>query len=124
MRNFMRKVNIVLFILTVLLLACSNIHNERIDGREPILLADREAPLGWVYLRIYSDSTFEFENRGLERKGKIFSGRMELISDTILFRYTDSIPTSGDRAIKTDKSILYFKGKYHESLEIKLDKLK
>ena len=38
------------------------------EKKETLLMADREAPLGWVYLRVYKDKTFEFESKGLERK--------------------------------------------------------
>lgn len=87
-------------------------------------LADREAPLGWVYLRIYKDKTFEFESRGLERRGDIYGGTVELKNDTLYFKYSDSIPKAGNKAILTKKSVSYFDGEYHESLEIKKNELK
>ncbi|MBU2928201.1 hypothetical protein [Winogradskyella psychrotolerans] len=87
--------------------------------RETILLADREAPLGWVYLRIYKDKTFEFESRGLERVGDIYAGNVELKNDTIYFKYLDSIPKAGNKAILTEKFVSYFNGDYPERLEIK-----
>jgi hypothetical protein len=86
------------------------------------LLADREAPLGWVYLRIYQDSTFEFESKGI-RIGTIYSGKAEIKNDTIFFNYTDSIPSAGKTAIISDYTITYIDGEYHESVEIKLSKL-
>lgn len=92
--------------------------------KETILLADREAPLGWIYLRVYKDRTFEFESRGLERKGDIYAGIMELKNDTIYFRYSDSIPKAGNKAILTKKFVSYFNGKYPERLEIKKNNLK
>jgi hypothetical protein len=89
------------------------------EKKESILLADREAPLGWVYLRIYKDKTFEFESRGLERRGYIYEGTVELKNDTLYFNYLDSIPRVGKKAILNEKSILYFNGEYPESLLIK-----
>jgi hypothetical protein len=111
-------------VIVTLLSSCSSKTSESIETKNPILLADREAPLGWIYLRIYEDSTFEFESRGLERQGTIYPGTMDLISDTIVFHYSDSIPTAGDKAILTENSVSYFGGKYSESVQIKLNKLK
>jgi hypothetical protein len=95
----------------------------RHEEKKPLLLADREAPLGWVYLRIFEDSTFEFESRGLERRGTIYSGTIELQNDTIYFHYKDSIPSAGQMAILTKNQVVYFGGDYHERVEIKLNKL-
>ena len=86
-------------------------------------MADREAPLGWVYLRIYEDSTFEFESRGL-RTGTIYPGTIDLKNDTIIFYYADSIPSAGTKAVIGDKRVSYINGEYHESVEIKVNKLK
>jgi hypothetical protein len=108
----------------MLLNSCTKTKSIDSEAKEPILLADREAPLGWVYLRIYSDSTFEFESKGLERTGTIYPGTIELNGDTILFHYSDSIPKAGDRAILTDRTVAYFGGKYSERVEIKLNKMK
>jgi len=92
--------------------------------KEPILLADREAPLGWVYLRIYPDSTFEFETRGL-RDRNLFGGKAEITRDTLFFNYIDSIPYAGAKAVYTKGWVNYTNGSgnTHESLEIKLSKL-
>ncbi|MGQ2984114.1 hypothetical protein [Flavobacterium sp.] len=92
--------------------------------KQPILLADREAPLGWVYLRIYPDSTFEFETRGL-RDRNLFDGKAEITRDTLFFHYIDSIPYAGTKAVYTKGSVNYTNGagKTHESLEIKFSKL-
>ncbi len=68
-----------ILILSVILIIISC---DRTKKKETILLADREAPLGWVYLRIYNDKTFEFESRGLERRGAIYGGTVELKNDT------------------------------------------
>ncbi len=47
----------------LLITSCSTENKEK--KKELLLQAYREAPLGWIYLRIYQDSTFEFESRGL-----------------------------------------------------------
>jgi hypothetical protein len=91
--------------------------------RIAVLLADREAPLGWVYLSIYDDNSFEFESRGLERQGDFFSGTIELKADTIIFNYKDSIPKAGTKAIIGNGRILFIDGAYPESVEIKLNEL-
>jgi len=94
--------------------ACLN-SNENSD-KKPILLADREAPVGWVYLRIYEDSTFEFS--GNEYHGTVFFN-----NDTLLFNYEGSVPKAGKTAIIKGKYLTYIEGTYREQLEIKLNNL-
>jgi hypothetical protein len=113
------KHSIIILILTFILTSCN-----RTEEKETLLLAGREAPLGWVYLRIYKDKTFEFESRGLERKGDIYSGTVELKNDTLYFKYSDSIPKAGNKAVLTKKSVSYFGGQYRESLELKKNEFK
>jgi hypothetical protein len=108
----------LLFILIFLIVAIG-CDDEAKKSLEPILLADREAPIGWVYLRIYQDSTFEFESRGM-RAGNIYSGNVSITNDTLFFHYIDSIPPAGTKAIITNKYVSYIDGKYAESVEIKL----
>ena len=110
---------LIIIILILTLTSCN-----RTEEKETLLFADREAPLGWVYLRIYKDKTFEFESRGLERKGDIYAGTMELKNDTIYFQYSDSIPKAGNKAILTEKFVSFFSGQYPERLEIKKNILK
>ena len=113
---------LAIMILTCLLSSCKET-NKRVDkDKQPILLADREAPLGWVYLRIFKDSTFEFENRGL-RTGKIYPGKVKITPDTLYFEYLDSIPKAGSKAIYSDKYVAYTNGEYPERVEIKLTEL-
>ena len=77
-----------LLLIILLLSSCGQSEKKsREIEKEPILLADREAPLGWVYLRIYSDSTFEFESRGL-RTSSIYPGKAVIIADSIFFEYS------------------------------------
>ena len=109
---------IIIITLSLILNSCN-----RSEKKETILLADREAPLGWIYLRVYKDRTFEFESRGLERRGDIYSGTIELKNDTIYFNYSDSIPKAGNRAILTKKFISFLNGEYSERLEIKQNEI-
>jgi hypothetical protein len=92
------------------------------DPKEPILLADREAPLGWIHLKIYQDSTFEFISRGI-RQETIYPGRVVIHDDTLEFEYQDSIPKAGSRAVIKDRVVLYIAGDYPEAPEIKLNKI-
>lgn len=113
--------------LFIILLALSSLcgyscGNSKRD-KEPVLLADREAPLGWVYLKMYKDSSFEFISRGLRDK-TVYPGTFRLSIDTIFFIYKDSIPKAGKTAIISDKAVSYFDGDYPESVEIKLNRLK
>lgn len=107
-----------LFLLVLSLSSCSDKSNKK-----TLLTADREAPLGWVYLRLYTDTSFEFESRGLERNGEIFSGNYEVHNDTILFHYFDKVPNVGSLAVIKNNSIGYINGKYQETLEIKSNNL-
>src|SRR5688572_26076367 len=101
--DFMTKKKLVNILFQVVILtllsSCNSRTSDKMESKKAILLADREAPLGWIYLRIYEDSTFEFESRGLERQGTIYPGTIDLIGDTIVFHYRDSIPIAGDKAI-------------------------
>jgi hypothetical protein len=90
--------------------------------KNAILLADREAPLGWVYLRVFDDMQFEFENRGLRDKD-IYKGTVELKGDTLKFIYSNYVPKVGAIAIIGNNSLSYIEGQYRESLDIKLNKL-
>jgi hypothetical protein len=108
----------------MLIILCSALYGCRnSQEKETVLLADREAPLGWIYLRMYTDSSFEFESRGLRDKD-VYHGTYKLRGDTIYFNYRDSIPKAGTKAIITNKSVSYINGSYHESVGIKLNRLK
>lgn len=114
-----------IFISIITCLLFSQCNDAALEKKKaPILLADREAPLGWMYLRIYEDSTFEFESRGLERKGDIYSGFVIVKSDTLIFIYKDSIPKAGSIALYNKERVVYINGMYPESLGIKVNKLK
>ena len=87
------------------------------------MLADREAPLGWIYLKMYDDYTFDFISRGVLRDENIYSGIYNIKSDTVYFKYKDSIPQAGSMAVIKDGFVIYLNVKYHESVEIKLNNI-
>jgi len=107
--------------VSLLLTSCNNSTN-RIE-KTPLLKADREAPLGWVYLTIYQDSTFEFTLTGIRADKDVFKGNVEIRSDSLFFAYSDSIPRAGKTAIFNDKAVAYIDGEYPERLNISLTKL-
>jgi hypothetical protein len=86
------------------------------------LLADRKAPLGWVYLKIYEDSSFEFILTGL-RDEEVYPGIVSLRHDTLFFKYNDSIPNAGKTAVIDKIGVSYIDGKYPENVRITLNKL-
>lgn len=93
------------------------------DERKEVLLADREAPLGWIYLKMYDDKSFEFISNGLVRGDDAYSGKYKLKNDTVYFKYDGSVPKAGSKAIIKNGFVIYFDGKYPERIEIKLNKL-
>ena len=114
------KLTIKLIIGLLLIISCSTKNKE--ERKELIIQADREAPLGWIYLRIYQDSTFEFESRGL-RTSTIYKGKAEIDKYQIQFNYTDSIPKAGSLAIYDKNTFYYTNGSYPERVGITLTKL-
>lgn len=88
-----------------------------------LLKADREAPLGWVYLTIYQDSTFEFKLTGIRGVGDIYKGKVEIGKDSLFFSYDDSIPKAGKTAVYNDKVVAYIDGIYPERVNISMTKL-
>ncbi len=112
----------ILLLGSLIITQCS--YERNFEEKKAILLADREAPLGWIYLRIYEDNTFEFESRGLERKGTIYPGTIKINNDTLVFNYTDSVPRAGKTAIISKASVIYLDGEYQESLNIKTNNIK
>lgn len=114
------KIKLGLLFLFITVILCK----EKGREKELLLLADREAPIGWIYLKIYTDSTFEFESRELIRKGKIYTGKASITNDTINFHYKDSVPNAGSKAAISKFRVSYLDGKYPETLNITLNKLK
>lgn len=119
---FQRVFKTSLIIFAVLFL--TNCNNSTIrKEKTPILKADREAPLGWVYLTIYQDSTFEFTLTGIRGADDIYKGKVEIHKDSLFFAYSDSIPRAGKTAIFNDKAVAYIDGEYPERINISLTEL-
>lgn len=111
-------------LVALALLTISSCNNSSMTTEKPTLLrADREAPLGWVYLTIYQDSTFEFKLTGMRGEGKAYKGKVEIGRDTLHFTYLDSIPKAGKTAIYNDKVVSFIDGEYNERVSISMTKL-
>jgi len=85
-------------------------------------MAEREAPIGFNHLRVFRDSTFEFEYKGFPNS-KLHTGKIRIENDTIIFKYNGSIPAFGNKAIIEGKELIYTDGNYKEVLEIWLDSI-
>ncbi|MFY7814055.1 MAG: hypothetical protein ACOVRK_02575 [Chryseobacterium taeanense] len=92
-------------------------------SKKEVLLADREAPLGWIYLKMYDDKSFEFISNGLVRGNDVYSGKYKLENDTVYFNYDGLVPKAGSKALIANGFVNYFGGKYPERIEIKFNKL-
>lgn len=94
---------LIIFSLTICgLTSCFNSADKK-DEPEPILSADREAPVGWVVFNAYADNTFEYS---LSSRHK-YSGTFRLNSDTLFLACNDT--TIGiDTAIIREKSVEFF----------------
>ena len=114
------KVSLVVF--ASLTITSCNI-SSRTTEKPTLLKADREAPLGWVYLTIYQDSTFEFRMTGIRGVGDVYKGKVEIGKDSLFFTYSDSIPRAGKTAIYNDKFVAYIDGEYPERVNISMSKL-
>lgn len=58
------------------------------------------------------------------RNNDIYKGNYELKNDTLYFKYNDSIPKAGSKAIIQNGYVSYINGTYPESVQIKLNKIK
>lgn len=114
------KVSFVVF-ASLTMTSCNNSNNT--TEKPTLIRADREAPLGWVYLTIYQDSTFEFTLTGMRGAGNIYKGTVEIGKDTLHFTYADSIPKAGKTAVYNDKVVAYIDGEYPERVNISNTKL-
>ena len=111
-----------LFILLGII-ACNPSTKKTDAALRPILSGYREAPLGWVYLRAYADSSFKFILTGL-RDRHVYSGTYQINADTIYFKYADSVPKLNSfKAIITHNSIVYVDGSYPEILNVTKNEL-
>ena len=114
----------ILFILSIWSLAmfCSCVHSSEKSAKKTVFSAGRKAPLGWVFLEIYDNKSFEFTSQGIRIKS-VYPGIVKLTNDTLYFTYNDSIPTVGNVAVISHKRVSYVEGMYPESLEIKINTL-
>lgn len=117
--TFQRPLNALLLILLILVGSC-NTDDKNVEEKTALLKADREAPLGWVYLTIYVDSTFEFISTGIRSDRLTYKGKVEIRNDTLFFAYSDSIPRAGKTAIISQNTVAYIDGQYYERLSISL----
>lgn len=85
-----------------------------------ILLADREAPIGWISLKIYEDKSFEFISKGIFLDD-VHTGIVKINHDTLYFKYHEEIPNLGKTAIINKKYIEFLDSP--ELIEIKLNKI-
>ena len=99
--------HIILLSLTILFACKSTETSENLDDKKTILHASREAPLGWLYFELYSDSTFRATSAGL-RDGDNYYGTFQLHFDTLFLTYKDSIPKTFGREILIEKHNLRF----------------
>ncbi len=113
----------LVLVLTFLFFTGCNSSTNR-TAKTPILKADREAPLGWVYLTINQDSTFEFKLTGIRGDGDVYKGKVEIEKDSLFFAYSDSVPRAGKTAVYNEKVVAYIDGEYPERVNISMTKLK
>ena len=106
---------------SLIITSCNN--SSRTTEKPTLLKADREAPLGWIYLTIYQDSTFKFALTGIRGVGDVYKGKVEIGKDSLFFTYSDSIPRAGKTAIYNDKVVAYIDGEYPERVNISMTKL-
>ena len=95
---------------------------ERDLVKNGLLMAEREAPIGFNHLRVFKDSTFEFEYTSFPNS-TFHRGSITFIADTIIFKYEDAIPAFGDKAVIDGRYLVYTNGTYNENLEIWLDSI-
>ncbi len=113
----MKKATLIT-IIALIFLCCQRTSKIPIERKE-MLKAGREAPIGWVYLTIYKDSTFQFVLTGIRSNDReVFPGKVRIKNDSLYFSYTDSIPAAGDIAIIKNKTVIYTNGEYSERLKI------
>ena len=96
--NFIKKA--MFFVISFCLIQCNN---NSASKKEILLKAGREAQLGWVYLTIYKDSTFQFAYTGLRGDYDIYNGKVSIKKDSMFFSYQDSIPRAGTKVIYNNK---------------------
>lgn len=118
-----KDINMKIFRIILLSIAIFSVLNcKRKSNKDVLLLADREAPMGWISLKMYSDKTFEFISSGF-LSDDIYPGTYRIHNDTIYFEYSQMMPYAGKIAVTNRKCIKYIACAYPETLEIKLNKI-
>lgn len=110
----MKNITFILYCCSAFILCNCKQKSEK----NTILTADREAPMGWVKLKIYEDQTFEFITSGF-REDVIYPGKVKRSNDTLYFEYSGKTPKVGKIGVIKNNFITYIKGTYVESLQIK-----
>jgi hypothetical protein len=109
-------------IIILSFLIFSSINCNRKSDENAILLADREAPLGWMYLKVYNDNTFEYISKGFIFDDT-YPGTVRISHDTLYFKYSTEVPKYfGKTAVANKIYVEYLDSS--EFIEIKLNKLK
>jgi hypothetical protein len=110
---------IIIFLLTITsLISCFNSFDRNEKGPEPILAADREAPIGWVIFKAYPNNTFEYSLSSRHQ----YKGTFKFKNDTLFLICTDT--TIGiDTAIIRDKSVEFLGKKSPRFASITINKL-
>jgi len=112
------KKAIYAIIVSLIIVSCQRVQNSKIERNE-VLEAGREAPLGWVYLTVFKDSTFQFVLTGIRSNDRVvFPGKVRIVEDSLFFTYTDSVPKVGTIAIIKNKMVIYTNGEYLETLKV------
>ena len=87
--------------LLVMLAGC---HDEA--PTDLLLAAEREAPIGWVRVRLFRDSTFELSlNRGSWKRGTFRTAQ-----DTIIFDYLGETDSLRQRAVVVENELRFIGG--------------
>ena len=97
----LREALVTASILAGLLLGC---HRE--EPTDLLLSAEREAPVGWVRVRLFRDSTFELSlDRGSWKRGTFRTAR-----DTFYFDYLGETDSQRHMAVIRDKRLCFLAG--------------
>ena len=87
-----------LLLAGMLLVMLAGCHDEA--PTDLLLAAEREAPIGWVRVRLFRDSTFELSlNRGSWKRGTF-----RTVRDTFLFDYLGETDSVRQRAVVNGKT--------------------
>ncbi|PZF71589.1 hypothetical protein DN068_16065 [Taibaiella soli] len=100
-----------IFLLPALILLLFNScgYKNSKQQKELILHADREAPLGWLHLQLYADSSFEFHSKGIRMDDK-YVGTFSIIADTLKLSFRDSVPKAISTKLLFTKTGLVYLG--------------